>query len=75
MFNVVFGFQIATCSIIGQLIGANNIQLAKKVERLSFMFSSTVNFSIFMILSFIGRNVFYVYTRNEELIKLVDTMF
>lgn len=64
MFNVVFGFQIATCSIIGQLIGANNIRLAKKIERLSFMFSSTVNFTIFIILSFIGKNMFYCYTRN-----------
>jgi len=75
MFNVVFGFQIATCSIIGQLIGANNIQLAKKIERLAFMFSTTVFFVIFMILSFIGKNVFYLYTRNEELIKLGEGMF
>ena len=52
MFNIPFGFQIAACSVIGQLIGANNLVQAQRAESFIFKFSAFICLCIFILLSF-----------------------
>jgi Na+-driven multidrug efflux pump len=54
MFMVPLGLQEATCSLIGNAIGANHVQLAKRICKVTFMISFAVIVSVSLSV-FIGR--------------------
>lgn len=71
MFMVPLGLQEATCSLVGNSIGANHVQLAKRICKVTFMISFaiilTVTSSVFMGRFRIARAL----TSDPELILMV----
>ena len=42
MFMVPQGFQEATCTLVGNSIGANHVSLAKRIWKITFMITFTI---------------------------------
>ena len=71
MFMVPLGLQEATCSLVGNSIGANHVQLAKRICKVTFMISFAIIITVTLSV-FIGRfQIARALTTDPELILMV----
>ena len=71
MFMVPLGLQEATCSLVGNSIGSNHVQLAKRICKVTFMISFAIIITVTLSV-FIGRfQIARALTTDPELILMV----
>ena len=69
---MTIGIQAATCSIIGNCIGAHNVMLAKRFFRIITKFTMATILTMSMIIFFAREQIVAVYT-TEEAVKATCT--
>jgi len=67
MFMVALGMQEATCALVGNSVGENNIPQAKRFFRISFAISSMAIILVIVLVFFTREQITRLYT-NEELV-------
>jgi len=72
LFMVPLGIQEATCGIVGNCIGANNVKLAKQFFSIINKFSLFAVISLCTTLYFARESIVKFYTQEEEVVKIAS---
>lgn len=63
---VPLGFQEAICSMVGSSIGANNIALARKISKLTYIISHSICLLISVFVFVFRNTIAHIFTTDEE---------
>ena len=73
LFNIPFGFQLASCAIIGQLIGNNKLDQAIFADKVIFRFSIVLDLIVFTCVSyFLKHKMVMIFTGDSQLISMIN---
>lgn len=65
------GLQEATCSLIGNCIGANNVKLARRFFLLTFKINTLVVLTISLTILFARHSIIRLYTEDARVHEIV----
>lgn len=71
LFMFPLGMQEATCALIGNAIGANNVPLAKRIFKLTLNITLSVNCLIVATLILLRHQVSRIFSTDEDLIEMI----
>ena len=72
MCQIPFGFQIASCALIGQQIGARNLKLAYQWQKYIFSMAMTLGACLLTAYILLRNYLVQVFTCDPELIRLAN---
>lgn len=72
VFQIPYGIQQAACALIGQRIGAGDVQEAKALERILSTFATLVNCLELIVFYLIRDRMVLVFTSQESVLRLAD---
>ena len=72
MFMGPFGIQEATCAVIGNCIGANNVSLAKRFFKLALLVNLIVSLALSLITLFLREQISKIFTDDIEVREMVS---
>ena len=72
MWQIPLGFQIASCALIGQQIGARNLQSAYQRQKYIFSMGMTLGACLLTMYILLRNHLVQIFTRDTELIRLAN---
>ena len=74
IFMVPIGFQESICSMVGASIGSNNVPLAKKISRFTFLLSFAICLGLSLLLLVFRKPAANLFTTDEGVRAVMVSM-